>query len=81
MTTDQNGVAVLEVDPGVAYTVTVSKIGYKTESLDSPVISPDQEVEMPFQLQANKGRIRVVVVDRRTGAPIPGVEVTATPKV
>lgn len=80
MLTDQNGIAVLEVDPGVAYTVTVSKSGYATASSDSPVIASDQEVEMPFQLQANKGRIRVVVVDRRTGAPIPGAQVSVVPK-
>lgn len=80
MLTDQNGIAVLEVDPGVAYTVTVSKSGYATASSDSPVIASDQEVEMPFQLDSAKARVRVVVRDRKTGNPISGATVEATPK-
>jgi hypothetical protein len=80
MQTDANGVAVVEVDPG-QYTVTVTKAGYKTARADSPVVQSDQEVTMPFQLQPNKGRIRVVVTDSKTGAPISGVEVTVSPKV
>jgi hypothetical protein len=80
MQTDASGVVVVEVDPG-QYTVTVTKAGYKTASADSPAVQSDQEVTMPFQLQPNKGRIRVVVTDSKTGAPISGAEVTVSPKV
>lgn len=79
MTTDQNGVAVLELDAGT-YTVRVSHPAYVAASADTPALQPGQEVEMPFQLDSAKARVRVVVRDRKTGNPISGATVEATPK-
>ncbi len=80
MNTDQDGVAVLELEPDRAYTVTVSRPGYRSASADTPVLQDGQELEVSFRLQQRSARVRVVVTDARTGSPLSGAEVTATPK-
>lgn len=81
MLTDDKGEVVLVVEPGRTYTVTISKSGYETVTVESPLVVEDQEVNMSVSLQPNWGLLRVVVRDAVTGFPIPDAEVTISAKL